>query len=588
MLDVYSFLLSGIVLWFSYWFNRHYIMLEMSSKNPSVDNPVEIIMSSPQRLLVNAMVQVAMAFSYNSFRLDLPVSVAGPIRSWVQQFRAATYLCMVQPVIWRMLGFPVAYLHNISLTSVILTAMELNLTVLIQSKAIIQWIKRTYTDAKTTLRTRGVQIYLERQWFRLHVSTVLRVFWITRVTYQVVTFFANKWWITKDDPPQKVFTVDNNLEILQAILVSGCETLIALMGMTAVVSVIAHYVGIMVAAFVGADADDDRNMGTTTAILFFILALQMGLTGLDPEKRYVKLGRNFSLLSAAILHFCHGIIDPILMNLSASQNPSPLNHSRPLVACAFLIIFPLCFLNYLWTRHAISTWLLAVSAFNIEVIFKVFISLLLYSILMIDAHREVFWESLDDYVYYIKSTGNTVEFLFGVFIFCNGVWIMLFESGGTIRACMMCIHAYFNIFLAAKVGWKVFINRRTAVKKINSLPSATAAQLEAHNDVCAICYQDLLSARITNCNHLFHGVCLRKWLYVQGKCPLCHELIYTPEPDPNVENRNNAEFEQNMNDANLENMVNAMNNRAELPQAGAALNRHPVGHNNGYAHPHQD
>ena len=430
-----------------------------------MDNPIEIIMSNPQHLLVNGLVQIAMAFSYNSFRLDLPVTVARPIRSFVQQFRAATYLCMLQPILWRILGFPVSYLHKISRTSVVLIAMELNLTILIQSKAILLWIKSTYTDTKTTLRTRGLQMYLERQWFRLRVSTVLRVFWMTRVAYQVVTFFFDKWWIAQTDPSQGVFTIDNTLELLQAILISGCETVVAVMGMTAVLSAIAYYIGIAVAAFVGGDANDDRNMGTTTAILFFILALQMGLTGLDPAKRFVKLGRNLSLLSAAILHFCHGIIDPILMNLSASHNPSPLNHGRPLVACAFLVIFPCFFLHYLWTHHAVSTWLLAVSAFNIEVIFKVFISLLLYSILMIDARREVFWESLDDYVYYIKSTGNTVEFLFGVFIFCNGLWIMLFESGGTIRACMMCIHAYFNIFVAAKHGWKVFMNRRDGGKE---------------------------------------------------------------------------------------------------------------------------
>lgn len=40
------------------------------------------------------------------------------------------------------------------------------------------------------------------------------------------------------------------------------------------------------------------------------------------------------------------------------------------------------------------------------------------------------------------------------------------------------------------------------------------------------------SAKITRCRHYFHGVCLRKWLYVQDKCPLCHEIMmYTDRSD---------------------------------------------------------
>jgi E3 ubiquitin-protein ligase RNF139 len=92
---------------------------------------------------------------------------------------------------------------------------------------------------------------------------------------------------------------------------------------------------------------------------------------------------------------------------------------------------------------------------------------------------------------------------------------MAFVSGGAVRASMMCIHAYFNIWCDARDGWRVFIKRRTAVKKIESLPEATSDQLEELDDVCAICYQNMGSAKITKCNHYFHGVCLRKWLYVQ-------------------------------------------------------------------------
>ena len=81
------------------------------------------------------------------------------------------------------------------------------------------------------------------------------------------------------------------------------------------------------------------------------------------------------------------------------------------------------------------------------------------------------------------------------------------------------------------IGWKIFIKRRTAVKKINLLPVATAEQLALYADVCAICYQDLQAARITKCKHFFHGVCLRKWMYVQDTCPLCHEIMFRTQAE---------------------------------------------------------
>lgn len=68
-------------------------------------------------------------------------------------------------------------------------------------------------------------------------------------------------------------------------------------------------------------------------------------------------------------------------------------------------------------------------------------------------------------------------------------WFCVVFSGGAIRAFMMGIHAYFNIWCEARAGWGVFMKRRTAVHKISSLPEASTQQLQRFDDVCAICYQ---------------------------------------------------------------------------------------------------
>lgn len=109
----------------------------------------------------------------------------------------------------------------------------------------------------------------------------------------------------------------------QNLLVGGCETLTAVLGMTSIVSVICHYIGKLFQLFLlSEDYDEDKSIGTVSAILFYILALQTGLTSLSPDKRFVRLCRNFCLLITALLHFFHNIVSPILMSLSAARNPS--------------------------------------------------------------------------------------------------------------------------------------------------------------------------------------------------------------------------------------------------------------------------
>lgn len=173
---------------------------------------------------------------------------------------------------------------------------------------------------------------------------------------------------------------------------------------------------------------------------------------------------------------------------------------------------------------------------------------------------------------------------------------MVFESGGAIRAFMMCIHAYCNIWVQAKNGWQVFTKRRTAVNKINSLPQASKSELESLNDVCAICYHELNNARITRCQHYFHGVCLRKWLYVQDNCPLCHKLIYAPEnvTTNGQDNNNQDEYEEDMNPGPMAPIHVEM--AAGQPQLNPVIERQQVGRglNNGTFQPantlrvHQD
>lgn len=476
----------------------------------------------------------------------------GPRHNTLQKMLTASFMA---PSFLAMLPVPPNLLRHSPVFASLVPLMLVKFVIWTSTYKIIQVIYAGYQHGRLFVSNYGLSALVETEWMRLNVPCVLRVFWVLRVAEHSILLLMDNYDGDSEEMTKvsTLLAVQSLASMAKSLLVTGCETITAVLGMTSVISFFCHYIGNFFQWILLTDEEEDKSIGTVSAILFYILALQTGLTSLNPEKRFIRLCRNFCLLFTALLHFLHNIVNPMLMSLSASHNPSTHRHVRALGVCAFLIFFPIFLLGYLWSQHSISTWLLAVSAFSIEVIVKVTVSLAIYSLFLIDACRSSFWEQLDDYVYYIRAFGNTIEFCFGIFLFFNGAWILLFESGGAIRAVMMCIHAYFNIWCEARAGWSVFMKRRTAVNKINSLREASTDQLSNLDDVCAICYQEMHSAKITRCNHFFHGVCLRKWLYVQDRCPLCHDILYKIDSDNPEHKDDNSETgnEENSNNQNL-------------------------------------
>lgn len=62
---------------------------------------------------------------------------------------------------------------------------------------------------------------------------------------------------------------------------------------------------------------------------------------------------------------------------------------------------------------------------------------------------------------------------------------------------------------------------------------------------------------------MFHEICLRKWLYIQERCPFCHEIIMNQEPtnkpagsqsanEPNENQNNNFDALDDEDDGGVE------------------------------------
>lgn len=529
---VYMYLMSVGLIFVSYWTNVSTVksIVNIENQEDGTSGLIHFIMtlSIDQFLqhkgfffdiMRNYVLQSLLAIIFINIHL-------GPRYPLLQKMLPAAFLV---PSVLAILPMPPFLLNHTPLLAALVPLALVKFVLCTSVVHIIHSIYAGYLQAKIFVSNFGMSALVESEWLRLNVPEVLRTFWILRVLEHAGIFFMSGYWDIEDGHSPY-------FRLMKHLMVTGCDTLTAVLGITSIVSYICNYIGKFFQWVLLTDDENDKNFGTVSAIVFYILALQTGLTGLEPELRFVRLCRNFCLLFTALLHFTHNIVNPLLMSLSASHNPSLRRHLHALLVCVVLVVLPVILMYFLWTTQEISTWLLAVTAFSVEVIVKVYVSIAIYTLFLIDARRETFWEKLDDYIYYIRAFGNIIEFAFGIFLFFNGAWILMFESGSAIRAVMMCIHAYFNIWCDAKTGWSVFMKRRTAVNKIESLPEADREQLQNLDDVCAICYQEMQSAKITRCRHFFHGVCLRKWLYVQDRCPLCHEILHGIDTDEHREN----------------------------------------------------
>uniref|UniRef100_T1K494 RING-type domain-containing protein n=1 Tax=Tetranychus urticae TaxID=32264 RepID=T1K494_TETUR len=525
LISIYLYLSSiGLIVW-SYICNEEF-MRYVKNHNHIAYDLISLNLSALPRFLGNYVLQIFLGIL---FFFAIPQS---------HQFVTGKFICLcfiAPPMLSIIPGLPIDILSWIPEVCASLALLYLFIFLIDRLKYLLNTVIRDVRWSRNIIRSYGPYTLIQTQWFRLqyYLLQVLTIFWIIRFSEQAAFMLADTAYQYYYGPGGTSFPFDLNYfcSLMKQLIIKGCETTVALFGMTSIISSTTNQLGLFTQSFLQMVEQEDTSMGTVSAILFLILAFQTGLTGLDPEKRFVRLFRNICLMLSAALHFIHNLVHPFLLSLSASKNQNFKKHSRAWLVCLFLIFFPAFFLHFLWKYNPLSTWLLAVTFFQLELVLKVVTTLLIYILFMIDSYRTTVWEKLDDYVYYIRATGNTIDFLFGILIFINGAWILVFESGGTIRALMVCLHAYFNVWKQAKAGWQTFIRRRSAVHKINTLREATRDQLESLDDICPICFQDfseLITARITRCNHYFHELCLRKWLYVQDVCPLCHKTLYGP------------------------------------------------------------
>ena len=92
-------------------------------------------------------------------------------------------------------------------------------------------------------------------------------------------------------------------------------------------------------------------------------------------------------------------------------------------------------------------------------------SLFIYALFMYDFIRTEPWEGLDDVVYLARAVTRVLEFIVAVFVVLCGLKESL-DKWSWMNVPILFTHCYINIWQRLQSGWKSFLLRLEAVKKV--------------------------------------------------------------------------------------------------------------------------
>lgn len=469
------------------------------------------------------------------------------IENWVK----FTLLAFTLPVVARLTGFPVSELHLVHDFATVYTILLILFCIFNNLGTIIDICKEGINVAIVSFRTFGIIPVALTFWRTMALPVQLVLFWglmfLSQIYVYVYTENLGIWQ-------------EGWLVILLASMGECCATPVSLLALCVAITYASCAILCLTKLYLqGLDAfEHDTMRGWTEGLTMLLIAVQTDLLELKPLQRAFLMSILLFIVLSSLIQSMYEIADPILLALSASHNPSIIRHLKAVTLCTVLWILPLYMTYFICQYFDMDFWLMVIVSSCLLTSVQVIGSLVVYMLFMYDFMRPDPWEKLDDVVYCARALTRVLEFIVAVFVVCFGLKESLIGEWSWINSIILIVHCYFNVWKRLQSGWKSFLLRWEAAKKVESLPLATEQQLAKHDDVCAICYSDMKTACVTPCDHLFHCVCLRKWLYVKETCPMCHrDLANSNQPE-------SQEVPAPRNDEVIENVLNVIGAAREV------------------------
>uniref|UniRef100_F6VAW2 Zinc finger protein n=1 Tax=Ciona intestinalis TaxID=7719 RepID=F6VAW2_CIOIN len=154
-----------------------------------------------------------------------------------------------------------------------------------------------------------------------------------------------------------------------------------------------------------------------------------------------------------------------------------------------------------------------------------------YCIHLYDIQHDELWERKATLVYHVDLSMEllslSINFVHHLhMLFSGNIWL----SMASLVICMQ-LRYIFSEIQKRLLRHKNY--RRVVANMEAQFPEATKEEIEAQEDQCAICWEQMETARKLPCGHFFHSPCLRSWLEQDTTCPTCSiALSFSHENKP--------------------------------------------------------
>ncbi|XP_015784398.1 RING finger protein 145 [Tetranychus urticae] len=471
--------------------------------------------------------------------LAVHVIIAGIVSLLLQGPRrpvVSAFACYSLPVIARIVDFSsesIEVIHHFSTAFVVITLVHYGYN---QFYGLFNSFKGAFNDLLSETRVNGFLYIIVLLWKKLFVPTHFLLFWC-------IAFLCKIY--------ENIFVEENSQDIYGLILSSAsslCTSPLSLVSTAVTVTYISYFTlcGIKLYLwgkpdYVGRQSDiyfnqimlHQAHSGWEEGLITFLLAVLTGITNMQPPARMAVLTIILFVVLSSLLESMLEIAEPVILSLSTYHGRNIFHHVKVLLLCAFLFFFPLHVSWVLANLFPVDFWMAVVISTSLLTSAQVLDLVVVHCLLWYDAVRHEPWAPLDEMVYYVRSATKVIEFIVASSVVFVGIFEGISNKWNWTNAFILIIHCYFNVMQRFQAGYKSFIQRREAIAKSARLPTATKEQLKQHNDVCAICYIDMINEKesvIIPCQHFFHRICLRRWLCFQESCPLCSARVTLGEP----------------------------------------------------------
>ncbi|KAK1262471.1 RING-H2 finger protein ATL30 [Acorus gramineus] len=220
-------------------------------------------------------------------------------------------------------------------------------------------------------------------------------------------------------------------------------------------------------------------------------------------------------------------------HIQMRSNISLLSHIMNIGLLVLLLVVDA--LLFSQAKHLIDTWQVSVSLyFSLEYMISVIMTgaiLLKYFFYVIDMRVEANWARKLvnlDYTFHLDFIRDVL------FLSMNFCFLLSIYVGLDIRLSLILADKHWEIFCNLKTCVNDFVRRWKITSTYERYPDATSQELNANDDKCGICYEDMYTAKKLKCRHLFHFQCLLQWLMERehASCPICRSSIAPPENEP--------------------------------------------------------